>query len=160
MNYNAVVSVTIAAVGTEPLSLDDAKNWCRVDISDDDALITSLITAARIMCEQYVGLLFTQRQVTAILQNGLGDIDLPYGPVSGDAVYSDMDGNTLTDYKICTPMCERIKAVYTGGYSALPGNLRTALLNQVAWMYENRGDAKIASGMSEPAKLILNQLRP
>ena len=36
---------------SEPLALADAKNFLRVEISDDDSLISSLITAARIQCE-------------------------------------------------------------------------------------------------------------
>lgn len=35
----------------EPLTLADAKNWLRVEIADDDALIADLITAARLECE-------------------------------------------------------------------------------------------------------------
>lgn len=37
---------------TEPLALDDAKNFLRVSIDDDDDLITSLIMAARYECER------------------------------------------------------------------------------------------------------------
>lgn len=39
----------------EPLTLADAKAHLRVDIVDDDALITSLITAARQWCEAFQG---------------------------------------------------------------------------------------------------------
>src|SRR5215472_6404575 len=37
---------------TEPVSLDDLKLWLRVDIPDDDTLITSLGAAARRLIEQ------------------------------------------------------------------------------------------------------------
>jgi len=37
----------------EPVTLTEAKLQCRVDISDDDAFITALITAAREWCEKY-----------------------------------------------------------------------------------------------------------
>ncbi len=40
----------------DPISLADAKLFLRVDISDDDALITSLITVAREYCETFTGL--------------------------------------------------------------------------------------------------------
>lgn len=36
----------------DPLTLADAKNFLRVEITDDDALITDLITAAKLACEQ------------------------------------------------------------------------------------------------------------
>lgn len=44
----------------EPISLDEMKLHLRVDITDDDALITSLISAARLYVENY-----TQRQLIA-----------------------------------------------------------------------------------------------
>jgi hypothetical protein len=37
----------------EPVTLDEAKNFLRVTIDDDDALITSLIVAAREACEAF-----------------------------------------------------------------------------------------------------------
>ncbi len=39
----------------EPITLDEAKAQARIDTSVDDALITSLITAARQWAEQYMG---------------------------------------------------------------------------------------------------------
>ncbi len=44
MNFNLK---TITAPTAEPITLDEAKAQCRVDIADDDALIGALITAAR-----------------------------------------------------------------------------------------------------------------
>lgn len=172
MNYNAVISVSFSGEGNEPVTLQEAKDWCKIDVPDDDDLIAALIKGARIICENYSGVSFVQKTVTAIIQNGLGNINLPYGPVTGSVAYTNPDGTAITgDYNISIPKCERIKAVYTGGYTTLPGNLKTAVLNQIAWMYENRGDAKVSSGVlygggnrvssaiSEMAKLILNQIR-
>jgi hypothetical protein len=42
----------ITDAATEPLTLDDAKNFCRVTIDDDDDLVSSFITAARYECER------------------------------------------------------------------------------------------------------------
>ena len=47
----AIDIVTPAA--TEAITLSEAKNFLRVDHSDDDALISALISAARQMCESY-----------------------------------------------------------------------------------------------------------
>lgn len=47
----AIDIVTPAAA--EPITLTEAKNFLRVDHSDDDSLIEALITAARQMCESY-----------------------------------------------------------------------------------------------------------
>lgn len=40
---------------TEPLTKQEAKNFLRIDNDDDDTLIESLITAARMQCERYTG---------------------------------------------------------------------------------------------------------
>lgn len=37
----------------EPVSLAEAKAWCKIEISDDDDIVTSLIPAARKYCEDY-----------------------------------------------------------------------------------------------------------
>src|SRR5688500_5745800 len=39
----------------EPMALDDAKKYLRVDTADDDVLIKTLITAAREWVERYTG---------------------------------------------------------------------------------------------------------
>jgi hypothetical protein len=45
----------------EPVALDDMKNYLRVEIDDDDALITSLITAAREACEVFTNRSFINK---------------------------------------------------------------------------------------------------
>lgn len=47
--------VLAQAPATEPITLADAKLHLRVEIADDDTLITSLITAARQWCEAFQG---------------------------------------------------------------------------------------------------------
>lgn len=49
--FSGLVLITPPAV--EPVSLAEAKQHLRVDITDDDALITALITAAREYCEGF-----------------------------------------------------------------------------------------------------------
>ena len=157
--YNAVLSASFSEEGGEPVTLQEAKDWCRIDVTDDDTLITSLITAARIICENYANLSFIERTVTAKIKNGLGGIQLPYGPVISEVAFYDDEDVELTDYLLKDGDSNEVTAIYNAGYEALPENLKTAILNQIAWMYENRGNAKIASSLTEEAKLILNQVR-
>jgi len=81
--YNAVLSTVFSGESTtEPVTLDEAKNWCRIDVTDDDTLIEDIIIpAAREVCENYANLSFIARTVTAKIQNGLGNFYLPYAPV-------------------------------------------------------------------------------
>lgn len=54
---------------SEPVSLDEAKLQLRVDIDDDDALISALIVAAREHCEQIAGRSFTQQTLELVLDD-------------------------------------------------------------------------------------------
>jgi len=159
--YNAVLSTPIfsAESTTEPVTLQEVKDWCRIDVTDDDTLITSLITAARIMCENYANLSFIKRTVTAKIKNGLGGFVAPYGPVISITSAKDSDNADIADFDFDNAYDGRITVVYEAGYEALPQNLKTAVLNQISFLYENRGDIRLQSGLSEEAKLILNQVR-
>jgi uncharacterized phiE125 gp8 family phage protein len=52
---------------SEPITLADAKAFCRVDIPDEDALITSLISAARRYVEKETGLALNTQTWAAVL---------------------------------------------------------------------------------------------
>ena len=51
-------------VPTEPILLPEAKAWCLVDFTDDDALITSLIPRARKTIEKYCHISITPRTIS------------------------------------------------------------------------------------------------
>ena len=57
----------ITPPATEPLALDLAKQHLRIDGTDDDALVTSLIKQAREWCEDYQG----KKYITQTLELGL-----------------------------------------------------------------------------------------
>lgn len=162
--YNAVISVSFSGeAGTEPFDLTAAKEWLKasLDITEDDTLITALIKAARIACEKYANQSFITRTVTAKIHNGLGNFYLPYGPVV--SVTSVKDGSiTLTGFTIddfAVPSDNDLVATYTAGYTTLPEDIKTAIKNQVSFMYEKRGSEEMTNGMSEMSKLILNPIR-
>jgi len=160
--YNAVIDrpVFSGEATTEPVNLQEAKDWCKIDVPDDDTLITRLIKAARIACETYVNLSFITRIVTATIHNGLGNFNLPYGPVV-DPITSikDTDGTVINDYNLRDEYTGDIEVVYNAGYATLPEDLRTALLCQIAFMYENRGDTKKAQSLSLETLIYLKPLR-
>lgn len=153
MNYNNVLDVKITDTGAEPCTLAEAKNWCKIElaITEEDALITELIKTARLLCEGFTNVSFVEKTIEAIVNNSLGGIELPYGPLKTFTSLINEDGETLvlnTDYKlqgvlfktIQTPCDSYLKATYVAGYTTLPTNFKTAVLQQVAYLYENRGD--------------------
>jgi uncharacterized phiE125 gp8 family phage protein len=83
----------------EPVSLTEAKTWCRIDsdITDQDAIITLLIKAARERAEDITGRAFIPRTLTLIL-DAFPDSDqvirLPNPPIIDveSITYIDGDG--------------------------------------------------------------------
>lgn len=171
VSYNQVTQVTKAPVEDEPLTLSEVKEWCKIDGTSEDAILTALIIAAREICEQYTCVSFVQREFSCWLNNYNGSTYLPYGPIrSVDAVYdenlNEVDFTLRTTdngfAQINTPRMI-LKVEYIGGYEAekgdneLPEALRTALKAQVLYLYENRGDAQ--DPISPIAAAILNQFK-
>ncbi len=181
---------------TEPCTLAEAKAQCIVTYTDDDALITALITKARKIIENYCNISIVTQSVvmTADLYN---EYELPYGPVtgitgvqtrtgnegSGPASYTTATSGWSTDgtqfisfmpsdggafdpsspfrgYFQWGPWASpygnapgnRYRITYTTGYSVVPDDLKQAVLVQVAWLYEHRGEEEIS--VCEAAKII------
>jgi len=166
LEYNSVLDVQFQdGVIAEPVTLTEAKNFCKIDISTDDDLINVLITAARQMCEAYTGVGFVEHDVVAVLNNSNGDIYIPYGPMIAINSVEDDNGRVLVldlDYtlggnkfkRLRTPYNNNITIDYTTGYTTLPDVLKTALLNQVYYLYDNRAVA--TDDISPIAKTLLN----
>lgn len=169
VNYNSVLDIEFNDVDVvEPVTLAEAKDFCKVDIDTDDAIITSLITASRLFCEAYTGVGFIVHNAVATLNNCNGDIYIPYGPLVAINQVTDADGNILildTDYKLSgqsfkrleTPRENNITIDYITGYDVLPQTLKTALLNQIYWLYDNRSQAM--EEISPITKQLLNPFR-
>jgi uncharacterized phiE125 gp8 family phage protein len=166
VEYNSVLDVQFQdGEINEPVTLTEAKNFCKIDISTDDDLINVLITAARQMCEAYTGVGFVEHDAVAVLNNSNGDIYIPYGPMieiinvvddAGRVLVLDLDytigGNEFKRLK--TPFTNNITIDYITGYTTLPEALKTALLNQVYYLYDNRSVG--VDDISPIAKIILN----
>ena len=159
---------------TEPVTPTEAKTHCIIDHTDDDALITVLITRARAQVENKTRLSLVEK--TVVLTVDLkGCFKLPYGPVRSITTIErrqrltddDPDWDTLTndeyrtegeDFKtIVNPLCGVYRISYTVGYTNSAGlfpieeGLKQAVLEQVAFMYENRGDNNKAGKFSDQA---------
>jgi uncharacterized phiE125 gp8 family phage protein len=95
------VALTLeAAPDIEPISLTEAKLHLRVDVSDDDNLITALIQAAREMAETITRrVLITQSWNYILDEFPDGDeIELPLPPLQSveEITYKDQDGDDTT----------------------------------------------------------------
>jgi len=149
---------------TEPVTLEEAKLFCKIDFDDDDELIEMFITAARQMCEDYTNIGFVSREITAIINNGNGGFYLSLGPITSDVTGADKDLNELTldvsgnEFKqVISPRLHRMSVEYMGGHEVLPQQLKIALLNAIFYLYDNRAEG--VDNIGPIAQMILNPLR-
>ena len=169
VKYNSILDVQVnegSSTPTEPVTLTEAKDFCRIDIDTDDDLIEELITAARLMCESFTNIGFIEQERIVILNNGNGSVLLPYGPVGtiSEVVVNDeilssdeyvVSGNQFK--RLISPQDESISITYESGYTELPKNLKTALLNQIFYLYDNR--AQGVDGISPISYVLLKPLQ-
>jgi uncharacterized phiE125 gp8 family phage protein len=154
---------------TEPLTLQEAKEWLIVGHSQDDVIIRRLITAVRLMCESR-----TKRQFIActvlVTANIVEPFYLPrlpvvsvesvtirnpdtniYDPVDTDKYYEDGETVVIKEYTAYN----RYQVNYTAGYESLPEDLKQAMLHELAYRYENRGNLNVKSGLHETTVQML-----
>jgi uncharacterized phiE125 gp8 family phage protein len=150
---------------SEPITVEEAKAWLKVDGTDENALITSLITSARIACENYAGLSFITQTRVVKLDRFCGDLVLPYGPVdpeSIEVVYLDGDDVETTfdpaNYYIdvqsglaklrvndsgwpdTSRTLNNVVVTYDAGEAEASELVKLAIKKRLALDYEKRGD--------------------
>lgn len=147
----------------EPVTLDQAKAWLRVESGgDEDALIAALIPAARARAEWHTGRAFVTQAWTLWLDRADTCIDIPLAPlqaVQSVTLYR-RDDSALAlaagDYAVdaagsrvllkAAPFGLRpINAAaiaFTAGYGEaadVPADIASAILQIVSALYEHRG---------------------
>ena len=119
MKYNSVTRATGPAV--EPLTVAEAKLHLRVDISDDDAYIGTLITAAREWVENYLDrTLITTQLILRAAEFPTEELDLPRPPmVASGTATAVVITYTLAD----TTTATLSTALYRVDRTSTPGNV-------------------------------------
>ncbi len=121
-----------APPATEPVSLADAKAYLKVDTTDDDALITRLISAARARAEWHTGRAFVTQNWTLWLDGwpDSGVIEIPLPPlqsVTSLTTWAPDDTATVMDaslYQVDTASSPARLVLKPA--TASPANLRAA----------------------------------
>lgn len=170
MSYNTIIGEveTVVPPSVEPVTLPEVKRHLNLlflnqteetyNFSDDDGYLTDLIPQCRESLEIYCGISMTERTLRVTVQNNRGSIELPYGPVKEVTGVTDYDGGDV-EYKtrggILISPCEAT-VTYTAGYEVVPPGLKRALLEEIAWRYNHRGDEV---DISEPTKKYAKRYR-
>jgi len=147
----------------EPVTLAQAKAWLRVESGDDeDALIASLIPAARARAEWHTGRAFVTQGWTLWLDRAAPVIEIPLPPlqaVTAVTLYAPDDSATVlaegaydidlagSRLRLKTPPANlrainAIAIAFTAGYgdaAAVPAPVAQAILQITASLYEHRG---------------------
>ena len=149
--YNYIVDYTQADLGTitEPVTVAEAKQYCRVSNDVEDDLFEELITQSRQAVEKAANISITPKTINLWFTNLAGGYELPFGPVTSFTSLTDQNGNAIpnTVYKLVGgpnpslfwPLYANMLAVYTTGMATVPKELKIAILDQINYGYENRG---------------------
>ena len=172
------IDKTESYVGTEPVTLAEAKAHCYIDGAQDDAKISDLIGECREVVENYCHISIVEKTITATMEisNTLStryyaaagnlnpsnsgqpynDIELPFGPIKAVSKITSISSNGVAndlvegeDYSVKGTLYKTLCMfgaygtnilIYTTGYINVPGGLKLAILNEIAFRYEHRGD--------------------
>lgn len=153
-------------LGNEIITLGDVKNYVRIDSDDDNAIITNMITQARIWCENYISRDIVPKNRTYYMDSTSGLFDLPFAPVATiESVTVEGEAATYTEYGLDDLSIEldggpsnNVKITYTTA-GLNDGLIKQALLQMVSNLYDNRADfvtGTIVSDIPTNVKSILS----
>ena len=135
---------------TEPVTLQEAKDYMRISSESENDLIEELITSARERIEKYTGLSLGLKTLKAYWFYFHVAAEIPYGPVT--AINSVVDDNDVEleytarglQYKTLEAYSTQGLAIeYEAGFAVCPKGLKLAILKQVSTDYENRENYSI-----------------
>lgn len=180
----------INAAGTEPVTLAQLKAQCRIDTSDDDAVLTLAIAAARAKAENYTGTaIVTQTWDQTLDAFPDAEIELLKPPVTSIASVSYVDtaganqvlassnyrlddstypGWLLPAFNVSWPATQdQANAVtirYVTGYAneaEVPGDMKAWILLTAAFIYAQREAMVLGGKIAEiPNRFVDSLLDP
>ena len=155
-----IVSITDS---TEPITLAEAKNYMRITNNVDDALITSQITAARELAENYISRDILPRTRQVFFAQVTEPFQLPNAPVDPASISMTVEEVAFTDFEVKgfnnPTVVMNYQLVSAGQYEVIvardvlvdyttlginDANIKQGVLAAVAFLYYGR-DAKMAT---------------
>ena len=159
MTFRPYKLTLVTPPATEPFVLADVKLFLRIDGSAEDALLTSLIVAARQSAEHYLRRSLINQiwklsyddylsEETALLRGPVQAI-ISVNRVERDGTATEFDSQNYflrqtDDTLICdiTPFAHRLEITYEAGYgeaaSDVPAAVKQGMLSHIAALYEHR----------------------
>ena len=152
---------------TEPVTLQEAKDYMRISSDSENDLIEELITSARERIEKYTGLSLGLKTLKAYWFYFHIPAEIPYGPIT--AINSVVDDNDVAleytarglQYKTLEAYSTQgLTIEYEAGFTIVPKGLKLAILKQVSTDYENRENYSIYDQAYELSSDARRQAQP
>ena len=180
-----MISVQIDSItGSEVVTLVEAKNYARIDISTDDDIITSMIKSAREKCEAIINrdIVAKTRSVFMSNMSSSGEYDelyarrtkytIPYAPIASiesvetqasdgslSAISYDSYGLDDKYIELSASSNKNIKIAYTTS-GMTNDDLKLAIKQLVATYYDNRSDFVTGISINEIPSNVKSILSP
>lgn len=158
MNYR----FTYADDLSEPISLDEAKNYLKIDFDTEDTLLAEMITSAREQAELFCNRSFVPKTIEFSTKDFEDPVLLPFPnhteitsvSVDGEAVEYTSTGLTQLEIEV-TAIGKELKVIYQAG-GIITKAEKEALKKVVADMYRNRDES---SALTENAMGYLSTFK-
>ncbi len=142
----------VSVIGdTEPVTLAEAKNYLRVTNTQDDTLITNMITQARVMAEIYLNSDIIAKQRRVYFEYLDDPINLYYAPITSvdEVTFNDVEqvedegyevqGLTNPKISIQNVAADKVAITYTTAGRDEVG-IKQGVLCAIAYLYHGRTD--------------------
>ncbi len=171
----------VTPAAASPVTLAEAKAWCRVNGTASDSIVTTMLSSAVTLVEEYLGKALGSSQAWRLsLDAFVDEIELVRGPVTAvtavtytdiDEVEQTVDADIYTLDLVSDParivlnsgeswpetmdVVNAVSIDFVTGYPTLPAPIKTGVLSLVAQWYDNR----TPGGMSDGIKQMLSPYR-
>lgn len=144
-----------STIGNEIVTLAEAKAFIRIDTTDDDTIITTIIEQARLVCENYISADIVSKNRTYYLESANDRFEVPFSPITSIATVT-VEGSAAshTSYGANNEILSLDKLaakdivvtyITSGINNAL---VKQAILQLVSTLYDNRSDIIVMQGIS------------
>ena len=143
---NTISTSYAYASATLPISLADAKAYLMVNFTEQDALITKLLTSAIELFTKYTGILTKPATVTVRFSQEYDSVFralLPFFPITSEPERTnDIETFTYT---------------YDAGHATLPPEMELIILDMLSHFYEIRGvDSRFSDRLLSQIRSVSN----
>lgn len=147
---------------TQPVSLEEAKNFCRILGNDDDAIISLLIDAATDYAQNVTGRQLCMATYQVVVGGKESPLRLPKAPLKAITSVTcngvELDYALHYDYDVAFiefSDTNDVTITYECGYDVVPKSLQAWCLNKVSTLYENREGIVVGLSVAEvPSGMI------